>query len=246
MNKLFISGVCLCVVPWMAMAQVQEATPAGFKTSLAVGMTLTDGNSETMQANGALLTEGEKEGLGSVRAGVEGKYGESTVDENKDTTVENVRTFANVKKTISPRTFGSVNGEVLYDDIAQIDYRATLGPAAGVYLVKNDKASLSVEAGPSYIWEETAGVRDDYLALRFAERADYALSKTSRLWQSAEYIPSADYVEDYLLNAEIGAEAAMNTRLNLRLVLQDKYDNTPGAALEKNDVTLVAGVSVTL
>jgi hypothetical protein len=36
----------------------------------------------------------------------------------------------------------------------------------------------------------------------------------------------------------------MNAHLNLRLVLQDKYDSTPGAGLEENDVALIAGISL--
>lgn len=244
MRKLIITGLCVCAVHYMAMAQ--EDKTGGFKSTLSVGATLTDGNSETMQANAALATEGEKEGLGSVRAGVEANYGESTVDDEKDKTVENARIFGNVKKTISPRTFASLDGSVLYDDIAQIDYRATLAPGLGFYPVKNDTCSLFVEAGPAYVWEKVADVSDDYLALRFAERFDYAISKTARVWQSVVFIPTADDFDDYLLNAELGAEAALNALLNLRIVLQDNYDSTPGEDLEHNDVVLIAGVSLTL
>ncbi len=244
MNRLLIAGMILTTSHLIAVAQ--EAKPEGFKSTFSAGLSLTDGNSETLQANASLLTEGEKVGLGSVRAGVEANYGESTVASNKQTTVENVRVFANAKKTVTPRTFASLNGEALYDNIAMIDYRATLGPGFGVFLVKNDRTSFSIEAGPSYIWEEVADVKDDYLALRFAERVDHAFSKTAKVWQSFEYLPRLDDFGDYLMIAEVGAEAALNARLNLRIVLQDKYDSTPGAGLEKSDLSLIAGFSVSL
>lgn len=244
MKRLFIAGVCLSMVHLMAAAQEEPAS--GFKNTLSAGATLTDGNSETLQVNVGFVTEGERKGLGSVRAGLEGNYGESTVVSNKETTVENLSGFVNVKKTISTRTFGSVNGDILYDDIAQIDYHATLGPGVGAYLVKNDETALSFEAGPSYVWEKVADVRDEYLALRFAERVDHALSKTAKVWQSLEYLPKADDFGDYLLSAELGVEAAVNASMSLRLVLQDKYDITPGTDLEKNDLALIAGISVSL
>jgi len=38
----------------------------------------------------------------------------------------------------------------------------------------------------------------------------------------------------------------MNDRVSLRVVLQDKYDSTPGEGLEQNDVTLVAGIGIKL
>ncbi len=228
----------------LSVAHSQEATP--LKTKLSAGVTLTDGNSKTLQANGSIVIEGEKEGLGSVRAGIEANYGESTIKDEKDTTVNNARAFANAKKTITSRTFGYLDGSILQDDIADIDYRLTLGPGLGVYLVKNGKTSLSVEAGPSYIWNKVAGASDDYLALRFAQRLDHVLSATANIWQSVECLPKTDDFNDYLLNAELGVEAAMTTRLNLRLVLQDKYDSTPGAGLKENDLTLIAGISLSL
>ena len=210
------------------------------------GLTMTDGNSETLAANASLVTEGEKAQLGSVRAGVEGNYGESTVDGVKDTTVENAKVFANAKKTLTPRTFASLDGTVLYDDVALIDYRATLGPGAGAYLVKNDRHELSLEAGPSYVWEKVDRVNDDYLALRFAERGTCQATKTAKLVQSLEYVPEAGDFSNYLLTGEAGIEAAISEHLNLRVVVQDKYDSTPVEGAEYNDVSLIAGLSLTL
>jgi len=218
----------------------------GFKTTIAVGVTLTDGNSETLQANASLLTEGEKEGLGSVRAGIEANYGEAKTDGNDETTVENGRAFANTRKTLTENTFVSLDGSVLYDDIALIDYRVALGPALGAYLIKNDRTALSLEVGAVYVWEEVDGIDNDYTACRVAERCEHALSETARIWQSVEYIPEAGDAGNYLVNAEAGIEAALNASINLRVVLQDKYDNEPALGLEENDLSLIAGISLSI
>jgi putative salt-induced outer membrane protein YdiY len=237
-----------------------EAAKAGFATTLNAGLTMTDGNSETMAANVALKTEGEREGLGSVIAGAEFNYGESTVSgtavdpatgesvatESKETTVENAKIFANVKKTLSPKTFAYLDGSVLYDDVALIDYRATLGPGLGVYLLKNDKRTLTLEAGPSYVWEQVDGANNDYLALRFAQRYACQATKTAKLVQSLEYLPEAEDFDNYLLVGEIGVEAAINDHLSLRVVLQNKYDSTPAPGAERNDLSLIAGLGFTL
>ena len=134
----------------------------------------------------------------------------------------------------------------LYDDIAKVDYRVILNPGLGAYLVKHDRLTFSVEAGPAYVIEKVDGETDDYLALRLAERIDFTLSPTAKVWQSAEYLPKIDDFDAYLLNAELGVEAALNSRLNLRVVLQDKYNSTPAGGLDKNDVALIAGISVAL
>lgn len=242
MRQILIALVCVCAFGAIAAELLKPAD--GFKNTVSAGVALTDGNSETMQANAAIVTEGERTGLGSVRVGAEGNYGESTVDGEQDTTVENARAFANVKKTITARTYGVLDAAVLYDDIAQVDYRATLSPGLGTYVVKNARTALSFEAGPAYVWEKVEGETDDYFALRFAERFTHAISDTAKVWQSAEYLPKAADFDDYLATVEIGIEAALNTHMNLRLVLQDKYDNTPGEGLKRNDLALISGISV--
>ncbi|HPY62663.1 MAG TPA: DUF481 domain-containing protein [Kiritimatiellia bacterium] len=226
-------------------AEKPTAKPA-FATTLNAGLTMTDGNSETLAANASLVTEGEKEGLGSVRAGVEGNYGESTVNDEKETTVENAKVFANVKKTLTPRTFAVLDGSVLYDDVALVDYRVTLGPGLGVYLVKSDKHELSLEIGPSYVWEKVDGVTDDFLALRIAERGSCQITDNTKFVQSVECVPNTEDFNDYLITAEAGVETAMSERWSLRVVLQDKYDSTPAADAEHNDISLIAGVAFTL
>ena len=224
----------------------EAAAKTGFATTLSAGLSMTDGNSETLAVNASLVTEGEKEGLGSVIAGAEANYGESTVADVKETTVQNAKVYANAKKTLSERTFGSLDGSVQYDDIALLDYRAMLGPGLGLYLVKNDKHTLSLEAGPSYVWEKKDGVTDDYLALRFAERFSCQATKTAKLVQSLEYVPAAEDFDNYLLIGEVGVEAAMSERMSLRVVLQDKYDSTPAPGADYNDLSLIAGIGFKL
>lgn len=230
----------------LTQAQAQEEAAGSFKHGLSLGATLTDGNSETLTANASWLTEGEKDRLGSVRLGLEGNYGETTSDGVDETTVENAKAFANAKKTLSEKTFVYTDATVTYDEIAAVDYRAILSVGPGAFLMKDDAASLFVEAGPAYVWEEVDGVSDDYLSLRVAQRYDRALSETAKVWQSLEYIPEVDDFDSYLLNTEVGIEAALNTRWNLRLVAQSKYNSTPAEGFEKNDLSLIAGLSLSL
>jgi len=181
-----------------------------------------------------------------VRMGAEANYGEVTTEGNDDTTVENARAYANVKRTLSEMTFCSLDGSVFYDDIALIDYRFTLGPALGMYLVKTETTKLSAEVGVVYIWEKEEDIKEDFVAYRVAQRLDHEFSETARIWQQVQYLPEAEEFDNYLLDSELGVEATLNGNLNLRVVLQDKYDSKPAQGLNKNDVTLIAGISVKL
>jgi putative salt-induced outer membrane protein YdiY len=116
----------------------------------------------------------------------------------------------------------------------------------GVYLVTNDRTAFSVEAGVAQVGEEVADVEDDYLALRFSESFEYRFAENAKIWQSVVYMPEASDFDNYLVTAELGVEAPLQGRLNLRVVLQDKFDSQPGEGLEKNDLTLIAGVNIKL
>jgi len=247
MNKIIAP---LALLAWMAsLASAADAPSTNispWKTTLSAGVTLTDGNSKTLKNNANFLVEGEKDLMGSIRAGVEANYGKSTVEDKEGVDTDNAKAFANVKKTISARTFAYGDTSVLYDTIAKVNHRITIGPGAGIYLIKNDNTALSTELGPSYIWENKADISSKYVALRVAERLDQTLSATAKCWQSLEYLPKIDDYENNLLITELGVEAAVNSHIALRLVFQDKYDSKPGAGLKSNDLTFIGGLSLKL
>ncbi len=242
MNIASVRFSVLGLAALAAAAFGQEPEKSAWKTGASAGLSLTRGNSETLTFNGALSVEGEKPQLGAIRAGVEANYGEAETAGNRETTVDNTRLFANVRKTLSERTFAYLDAAVARDEIADVDYRSTLGPGAGFQAIKTEKTTLSFEGGASYVWEKTGGARDDFLALRFAERFTQVLSATAKLWQSVEILPQADDLGRFLSKAELGVEAAINARFSLRAVLQHAHDTDPAAGREKNDLALVVGL----
>lgn len=235
------------VVAGMAVALAGLAAAQGEakrENGLNAGLSLTAGNSETLSANVSLTLAGEKAGLGSYRAGAEGNYGESTVDDVTSRTVGNGKAYGNARRTLSDRTFASLDGVALFDDVAEIAYRVTLGPGLGAYLVKSDREVLSLEAGPSYVWEEVGGMSNNYLAMRLAQRLDVRFNPAARLWESVEVLPDSGDFGSYLVTAEIGLEASVTERIVLRVVLQNKFDSEPAPGIEKNDLSLIGGLGV--
>lgn len=233
---------CVLAVP----VQAEEGGEATRETSFNAGLTLTDGNSDTLRANAGILFEAEQPSLGSVRAGIEGNYGETKTEGSRETDVENLKAFLTTRKTLTERTYAAINTSALYDDQALIDYRFIGGPGLGALLYKNERSELSVEAGPAYLWEKVDEQTDDYLVLRFAQRLDISISETARFWQQVEYVPQAEDFDAYLLNSEIGLTADLAPRLSLRVVLQSSYDSQPAADKERHDLTLISGLSFRL
>ena len=253
MKSIIITGmtVLLAGVVCSLEAKPAGATPVEpWTTSLAVGVNVSRGNTRTMLLNGKVMSEFKKD-QNEVSLGLEGNYGETDVELADGTVetqanVENAHGVADYRRLLNTRTYGYLNGDLRNDNIAEIDYRLMVGPGIGQYLIKSDAMNLGVEMGPTYIKEKVAGIDDDTVALRLGEKFDVKLSATSRLWESLEVLPSFEDFSDTLINAEVGAEAAINARLSLRLVFQDKYDSTPGEGLKQNDLVLIGGLTFKL
>ena len=253
MKAWMMAGVAASVAT-AAWAQAPAAAPDPlWKTIVTAGANVTRGNSETMLLNGAVISA-FKQDKNEARLGVEANYGETQVTQGSgtnatkttDTNVNNARAFGEYRRLLTERNYVYGRAELLQDDVASIDYRLSVGPGVGRYFLLSDVQKLSAEIGATYIKQKLDGKTDDTAALRLAERYDLKVSATASLWESVEYLPAFDDFGQYLMNAEVGAEAAMNTKLSLRVVLQDKYNSDPAPGKDKNDLVLIAGVSYKL
>jgi len=220
-----------------------------WETKLELGATLTDGNSDTVNTTARLTTE-KMHGSTLAQIVVEGAYGENRNRDDEgvkttDKTVSNVSGSLTLKQRFNGMyLYAGLAGE--HDGMAEVDYRITIGTGLGTFLVDDDDFRFSVEAGLGYLFEEVDDISDDYMILRLAERMEYRLSETAKCWQMVEYLPKANKFSNYMLNGEVGIDAAINSNMSLGIVLKEKYDSTPGAGLKKSDTSLTAQVAIRL
>ena len=210
---------------------------------VAFGLSLAKGNSDTLLLNAAakatkLWSDNE------LSLGADGQYGLNNWGRSNEVkTADNIHGFTEYKRLFTDRFYGSARIDGYHDDIADLHYRVIVGPAAGYFFIKSDRTRLNGEVGPSFI-EQRQGDENDhgYVVLRVSERWEYALSKTAKLWEQVDYLPEVDDFGTYLINAEAGAEAAINTRLSLRVVATDKFNSRPAAFRKENDIMLVSSL----
>jgi putative salt-induced outer membrane protein YdiY len=220
-----------------------------WESSAAAGLTLTRGNSETLLGTLSLKTQ-KKYSSDEFFLGASGAYGETTVErtvggkkvDETEKTTENLAAFGQWNHLFNERLYGGFRADFLHDGIADLDYRFTLSPLVGYYLVKEPRTKLSIEVGPSGVIEKQGEEDNQYCGLRIGERFEHKLSDTARVWQSIEYVPQVDRTHNYLIIAEIGAEASLTKELSLRATLQDVYDNEPAAGRKRNDVKLITSI----
>jgi putative salt-induced outer membrane protein len=243
-NRTYLSaaalGSVLAAGGWTAQAAeatVAEPTKPKWETSAFVGATLTRGNSKTLLVTGNIVTL-HKWDKNELSLGADGTYGENDSVKNN----EQVHGFIQYNRLFSERLYGYARVDALHDAIADVDYRVTLSPGAGYYFIKTDATKLSGEVGPGAVLEKMGGVEHNYWTLRVAERGEHKLSKVARVWESVEYLPQVDNFDNYILNAEIGLEAALTEKLSLSTFVQDTYHSEPAPGRQQNDLKWVTGV----
>ena len=237
-------GIACAQDPAAAAAPPPPPETKAWVTTAAAGLTLTRGNSENFLATVSLDTL-RKWQRDELAFGVSGGYGDSTVNNDYTKNAEFIQGFGQYNRLFSERFYGALRLDGQYDGIAGVEYRFKVSPMAGYYLIKNDRMTLAAEAGPSLIYEHLEGQPSHgYWAARAAERFDYKLTATTKVWQSLEYLPKVDdWSQNYLLNFEAGIETAINKQWSLRVVFQDQYASEPANDRKQNDLRLLAGTA---
>jgi putative salt-induced outer membrane protein YdiY len=221
--------------------------PAVWDKFITAGYNYTDGNSKTasLNLNGKVMRDYDGE---AWRFEADYNYGNAAADVNssREVTKQNARAMGDYKHTLDSVFFAGANASYAWDEIANLDYRVILSPNMGAYLLKNDVTALSLEAGPSYVWEKLGREDDNFVAARIADRFVWNISESALFYQSAEYLVAFDDSADYIVNAEIGIEAPLSSMVNLVLSVRDYYVNQPAEGRERNDVYTITGLKVNL
>ena len=242
---VLLLAICAISIPVQAQTNTLPATEKKpqWESTVALGFTLTRGNSETLLAT---LTAGTRKKWldNELSFGADGTYGESTVNGQQTINANSAKGVAQYNRLFTERFFGYLRVDGMFDDVADIYYRTTMSPGIGYYFIKNTNADLCLELGPGYLFENVGGVKDDYATLRVGEKFHYALSDRARLTQTAEWLPKVQDFQNYIINFLIGVEADLTAdkKFTLGVFLYDNYDNIPAPGRKCNDIKLVTAI----
>jgi hypothetical protein len=211
-------------------------------------LTMTRGNSHTFL--GAItINSTRKSPSEEFLLGGSAGYGDTTTkqtdgSEVKTETANFLKGYGQWNHLFSERLYAGLRFDAVRDQIADIHYRFTVSPLAGYYFIKQTNVFLSGEVGPAYVNQDLGGVTSDYIALRLGDRFEYKFKNGAKIWETLDWLPQVDKFDNWIANAEVGISAPISKALDLRLVLQDTYNNRPANNRLKNDMKLLAGIGV--
>ena len=245
--RIMSVGLSALLLVTCGTAWAQTNAPVGapvWHGDAALGLSLARGNANTFLLNGSATTENIWD-QNDLKLGADGQYGLNNWGQTNQTqSTEAIHGFTEYKRLFTERFYGSARVDGFHDDIASIQYRLVVGPAAGYYFIKSDATKLNGEVGPSFIDERLGHENESYVTLRFTERFEHTFNKakTAKFWEEVDYLPQVDRFANYLLNTEVGVEAALNARFSLRVCADDKFDSEPAAGRKENDILLVSSL----
>jgi putative salt-induced outer membrane protein YdiY len=209
-----------------------------WESSLGVGFTLTRGNSDSLLTTANIQTH-RKTPENEIGLGADGAYGENNSVQN----VNSAHGFTQYNHLFSERLFGYLRADALHDEIADLQYRITLSPGAGYYFLKQTNTSVAGEFGPAMVFERLGNEDNNYISLRAAERSEHKFTgSNARVWQSFEILPQINDFNNFVMNAEVGLEAAVFKKISLQVCLQDNFINEPAPGRQQNDLKIVSGL----
>jgi putative salt-induced outer membrane protein YdiY len=218
-----------------------------WQSAVSVGLTMTRGNSDSMLFTANFLTQ-RKTPFDEYKIELKGAYG----NQDDVQTVNNYQGSVQWNHLFTPRFYNYVRAEGVRDIIAGINYRVTVGPGLGYYLMKSTNTTLAAEAGGAFVAQGLAdssttppvdnGGNETFATLRFAQRFEHKVNDHARIWENAEIRPQVDNFENYIVSAEIGVETTLSKSFTLKTFLDNEYNNLPAPGKLKNDAKIVAAV----
>jgi putative salt-induced outer membrane protein YdiY len=229
-------------VAWAPAVQAQQAsaTPEGLSGSASFGLSLTQGNTDTL----------------NIAATDDGVYDPKTRNvmkwsalylrgkQNHVLSVNRVATMFRDEYSLNRRTFLYAQFDWLHDTFKGVDY--LLAPTAGVgyKVIDNKVTTFEVNAGFGGVVEKDTGF--DAMgsgAVTFGERFLYQISETTTLKEMATGLIKTNDVGDGLYAFGIGASAKVNSRLALSIDLLDTFKNRPVPGLtHKHDLSIITSI----
>jgi putative salt-induced outer membrane protein YdiY len=243
-NNTTITNTAITVTTNTVQPKITAPTNV-WKSSVALGVTVARGNTDSTQASISGSTQ-KKWLQNSLIFGADGLYGETKPPGSPKETesAETAHGFSQYDRSFWDGFYGYARIDGFHDGIADIKYRITLAPGIGYYFITNKTIDLMGEVGPGYIREQLENETESFATLRVAEKFHYQISPNAKAWQTIEWLPQVDQFNNYIVNFEMGIEARLTkgNKLSLRSVVQDSYNNVPAVGRLKNDLKIITSI----
>lgn len=139
---------------------------------------------------------------------------------------------------------GSIDG--MYDEVESLSLRSVPKLGAGYKLYDSEELTLSIAAGPAYVYQRYfGGSTEDYAALGFGTESKWDLPWGGAVWYTRlGYTPSlTDWTTKYLVRGETWLKIPLGGPFAFKASILNIYNNSPKEGTDKNSLNTSVGIS---
>lgn len=219
--------------------------PSPWQSTASMNASASRGNADTLLMQAA-ITSLRKWDKNEIALGADATYGSNSdpTTRKETTTAQNYGLYAQYNRILCDRVYLGLRSDARQDRIAFVDYRATVAPALGYYVVKNDRLKVKTESGPAFIFESLQGAGTaNYLTVRLAEEMQWKINDRASIIQGMEYLPQVADFGNFVINLNLGLSTKITEKASATITFQDFYRSVPAPGRRGNDLRLMAGIS---
>jgi putative salt-induced outer membrane protein YdiY len=237
-------SLCLLVLcaAWapVVTAQQTDPVPQGLSGSASFGLSLTQGNTDTLTINAAddSIYDPKTRNLMKWNAlYLRGK-------QNDVLSVNRVAGSFRDEYTVSKHFFMFAQFDALHDTFKGVDYLYAPTGGVGYKAVDTKRTTLDFNAGVGAVLEKDTGLDPNGSgAGTFGQKFVYQVTEAMTLKQSMNTLFKENDLGDWLYAFDVGVSAKINSRLSLSVDLLDTFKNRPVDGLtHKHDLALVTSI----
>jgi len=235
-SMVFFLGLFLC-------AEEEKLEPGKWTGDAALSLSITSGNTQTSSV--AFSFAAKRPFPEKLELENSGFFLLSKI--SGTTNAESMGLGSRLNWKHSDRFFSYYELQAVRDRFKNYDYRILPNVGVGYKVHLSEKGELSFTAGLAEVFTKyhDSGERDSYAGLTLGDKFSWKLSPTAELSQQLVINAEASDLNHYFARLEISLSAALSNQLALKLTFVDNYDNEPvGEGIEKNDIHLMAGISL--
>jgi len=246
MRKITL-GLCalslLLILPFSGLAEEAEKDPMKWKGDLAVGISLSKGNTDKSSLSLSFSADKKlSQKLDWTNKGIFlGGKSEGKTDS------ETLELWTALKWNHTDRFFTQYEIPFLHDRFKNFQYRLTPNIGVGYKLVQSEKTDLSLKTGVSETFTKfyDTGDTDSYFGLFAGNDFKWKISESAEFVQLANLNWDLSNTNHFIARLEATLVTSIIGGLGLKLSLIDTYDSEPeSAGVEKNDLTFLTNLSL--
>jgi len=212
-------------------------------TKLEAGMSSTQGNNDTLDANGRLdiVRKTSKDRLNFF---LWGQYAESENVRNKNNYGGGIRFDA----FVTDRWAWYTRLRLEYDEFANLDLRATVAAGASYYWIKKDDHEFRTSLGLGYRHEEYSnGTTNKSSVLDAGFDYTVVMAPWATYNWSFAYSPSFERISDYRIFSDMGVTFPLKQdNLAFKLGLRHEYNSNPPPGTTELDTMYYANMVISI